>query len=119
MLAVRARNRRLFYCPGGQLDGSESRIDALIREIREELSVELNVNAIEWLGTVLAQADARPLGQMVRMDCFWYSGILHPVASSEIAEVKWFCLDSTDELLSLASKLAFTLGHRRRHGLVD
>lgn len=50
VLAMRAKGSAYCGLPGGHLDPGEQAIDALIREIREELGVELGY--LEWLTTI-------------------------------------------------------------------
>jgi 8-oxo-dGTP diphosphatase len=92
ILGARSRGRRLFYIPGGKRDPGESDVDALLREVREELTVALVPETVAHLGTYTAQADGHPAGVLVRMACYTadYRGTL--AASSEIEEIAWLGL---------------------------
>ena len=89
VLSVRSVNRKKFYFPGGKPEPGESRQEALIREIKEELSVDLVSESIKFIGTFEAEADSHPQGIIVRMDCFTakYTGSLR--AAAEIEEIAW------------------------------
>lgn len=50
LLVVRSHPRQLFYLPGGKHDPGESDQQALIREIREELSIELKPGSVLAVG---------------------------------------------------------------------
>jgi len=89
ILTTRSRNKDVFYIPGGKPEKGESNVQALIREIKEELTVDLNLDSIEFLGVFEAQAHGHPSGTTVQMNCYGgaYSGILQP--HTEIAEIAW------------------------------
>jgi ADP-ribose pyrophosphatase YjhB (NUDIX family) len=89
LLGARSRGRDVYYLPGGKREPGESDHAALIREIREELAVDLIPESIEYVGSFTAQADNKPEGTLVRMTCYsagFQGGI---AASAEIEEVIW------------------------------
>lgn len=90
ILSTRTRGKDTFYIPGGKREHGESDWDALRREIREELSVELLEETLRPAGVYEAQAHGHPDGLIVRMTCYHadYRGELK--AASEIEEVVWF-----------------------------
>jgi 8-oxo-dGTP pyrophosphatase MutT (NUDIX family) len=89
VLGARSKGKVTCYIPGGKREAGESDADALIREIREELSIDLIPETIAPLGTFKAQADAKPEGTMVKMSCYRaeFQGEIR--ASAEIEEVVW------------------------------
>jgi 8-oxo-dGTP pyrophosphatase MutT (NUDIX family) len=96
LLGARSRGRDAYYLPGGKREPGESDQAALIREIREELAVELVPETIEYVGSFTAQADNKPEGTLVRMTC--YSAAFHGTiaASAEIEEVVWLSCKDRD-----------------------
>ncbi len=90
LLVTISKGKDVWYIPGGKRDGSESDTDALIREVREELSVEIDPKTIISYGIFEAQAHGKPEGTVVRMTCYTahYLGTLAP--SSEIKAIDWF-----------------------------
>lgn len=88
-LSARSRGRTCFYIPGGKREGVENDLATLAREIREELSVEIDTSSAEAFGIFEAQADAHSAGTRVRMTCYTatYQGKLAPAA--EIEEMRW------------------------------
>ena len=95
-LVVRTRGKEAFFTPGGKREVGESDIDALCRECKEELTINLKRNTIQPYGIFQAQAFGKPPGTMVRMTCYTvddYDGTLQ--ANEEIDELKW--IDSTFE----------------------
>jgi 8-oxo-dGTP diphosphatase len=89
MLAVRARGRDRFFLPGGKPEPGERPEHALVREVAEELSVALDADTIELLGTVEAAAHGYPSGSRVRLGCYRAHGTGDPVPSAEVEEVAW------------------------------
>jgi ADP-ribose pyrophosphatase YjhB (NUDIX family) len=96
LLSARSDGKELFYLPGGKRELGESDSQALIREIQEELTVNLNPESLELYGVFTAQAHNHPEGVMVQMTCYSarYSGSLK--ASSEIAELAWLGMADKD-----------------------
>jgi 8-oxo-dGTP pyrophosphatase MutT (NUDIX family) len=91
ILCARPRGKDVFYIPGGKREGAESDLQALLREITEELAVRLLPETVSHVGTYeAAERNGRPGGAVVRMSCYTgdYSGTLTP--SSEIDEFAWF-----------------------------
>jgi len=89
ILSTRSRGKDTWYLPGGKRESGESDHEALIREVREELSVNLVPDSIRYEGTFEAQAHGKSAGMTVRMTCYSadYEGELEP--SSEIEEMVW------------------------------
>jgi 8-oxo-dGTP diphosphatase len=87
ILCARPRGKDVFYVPGGKREGTESDLQALVREVAEELTVALRPGTVQHAGTYQA---GHPDGTVVRMACYTgeYSGTL--AASSEIGELAWF-----------------------------
>lgn len=89
LLCARSRAKDAYFLPGGKREAGESDEEALLREVREELSVDLRRDSIRPLHVFEAQAHGRPEGVIVRMTCFTadYNGELRPDA--EIEEIAW------------------------------
>lgn len=106
ILSTRSRGKSVWYIPGGKREGDESDEAALIREIREELSIELRPETIRYFGTFRARADGHPEDVTVRMTCYLadYHGSIR--ADNEIEEVGWLNLRDIDRV-SPVDKLIF------------
>jgi len=87
LLGARSKNNELFYLPGGKREVGESDEEALIREIKEEVSVDLIPNSIKYAHTFKAQADGKNSETIVKLTCYFaeFTGELSPDA--EIAEI--------------------------------
>ena len=90
ILSTRSKGKDTYYIPGGKREEGESDQEALIREIKEELSVNLIPETIEYVGTFEAQAHGHSEGIIVKMTCYSadFEGELTP--DSEIDELVWF-----------------------------
>ncbi|MBD3245340.1 MAG: NUDIX domain-containing protein [Candidatus Moranbacteria bacterium] len=70
VLGARTKGKAAFYVPGGKRETGESDKQALIREVKEELQVDLIPDSIEYMQTFRAQAYNKPKGTEVQMKCF-------------------------------------------------
>ena len=93
VLSTRSHGKDRYYIPGGKRELGESDEEALVREIREELCVELIPSTMEFVGTFEALAHGKTGGTIVKMTCYSadYTGEVRP--ASEIAEVVWLGYD--------------------------
>ena len=106
ILSTRSKGKQKFYIPGGKRESDESDYQALIREIEEELSVQLLEECINYFGTFQAQADGYAKGIEVKMTCYTgkYIGTLQ--ASSEIETIAWLTYDDINKV-SPVDKIIF------------
>lgn len=98
ILSTRSKGRTKFYIPGGKREKGESDAAALIREIKEELSVALISETIEFVGNFQAQADSHATGIKVLMQCYKadYQGTIK--AAAEIDEIAWLTNADRDKI---------------------
>lgn len=88
VLLARSKGDRHFQIPGGKIEPDESDIDALIREVQEELAVKLAPESAAHIATFEAKAAGR-VDVFVEVRMFSGSVDGTPQASSEIAELVW------------------------------
>lgn len=90
VLETLSLGKDVWYIPGGKREDDESDIEALVREVKEELDVDLIVSTIAHYGTFETQAHGKPEGTMVRMTCYTadFDGVLTP--TSEIEKMDYF-----------------------------
>ncbi len=89
ILSTRSKGKDVYYIPGGKRESGESDQDALIREIKEELSIDIIPETIEYVDTFKAQAHGKAEGVVVKMTCYQSSFVGEIKAASEIEEVVW------------------------------
>lgn len=89
ILSTRSRGKTKYYIPGGKRELGETDEQTLVREILEELDVQIKNETVKYVGTFKAQSDGAKEGILVKMTCYKakYEGILSP--KSEIEEIKW------------------------------
>jgi len=89
ILMIRKEGRGNYYIPGGKRYPGESDAKTLHRAIREQLSVEIEIESLFFIGIFEAQADGYKPGILVRMTCNTasYQGELLPAGN--IAEMVW------------------------------
>lgn len=89
-LLVRKRGTQAFMQPGGKIDGAEEPIDCLIRELKEELGVDVSGEQLR-LATHMSAPAAHEKGATVEAALFHValSSSQHPAAANEIAEMLW------------------------------
>lgn len=112
ILSTKSYGKEVCYIPGGKREEGESDVEALTREVMEELSVELIPETIQHLETFEAQAHGKPEGTVVRMTCYTadFTGQLAP--SAEVEEMVW--LTHVDaKISSPVDKIIFDFLHEK------
>ncbi len=92
-----------YYIPGGTIEKNETTIETLIREIKEELSVDVIKDSIEYLGTYEDIATTHPDSIVqIRLYLGEVEGELKP--DSEVEKLGWFGKDDDWEILGSVAK---------------
>lgn len=116
LLVTLSKGKDAWYIPGGKREGNETDIEALAREVKEELLVDIKPETARLYGIFEAQAHGKPEGTMVRMTCYIseYVGDLTP--ASEIEKLDWF-KHSKKVLCSPVDNIIFD--DLKQKGLID
>ena len=106
ILSTLSKGKDTYYIPGGKREGNETDEETLIRECKEELTIDIKKDTIKYYGTFEAQAHGKAEGILVKMTCYMadFDGQLE--ASSEIQEIKWLDYNDLDKI-SPVDKLIF------------
>lgn len=104
VMLVRVRDNELWYLPGGTIEPGESPVQALVREVAEELGVALDPSSIAFDRRVVGPAYGRQ-GQ-VELNCYRadWSGTVEPF--NEVSEIGWLGASDVDRVAP-AIKLLF------------
>ena len=89
LLGARSKGKNVYYIPGGKREQRETDKEALIREIKEELDIELIPKSLRFINKFKAQAHGQSEGIILQMTCYSADFIGGINASSEIEEVTW------------------------------
>lgn len=93
LLLTYSRNKQAWYLPGGKVDVGESSIQALVREVYEELAVRLDEKKLTYYYHITADAYGEE-NLIMEQDCFRYPSLENVKASMEIEAVAYFSLAS-------------------------
>ncbi|MFJ4142397.1 NUDIX domain-containing protein [Pseudomonas sp. NPDC089734] len=87
-LLVRKRGTEAFMQPGGKIEADEPAANALVRELQEELGLEIDPQQAIFLGEFSAPAANEP-GFEVRCQLFGVRTDVQVVPAAEIEEIIW------------------------------
>lgn len=90
LLLAYSKRKQAFYLPGGKLDEGENAITALLREIKEELSIEMIPEELQFYCHISAPAYGEQPAVIMEQDCFLYSLRSTPVVNAEIEMIRFF-----------------------------
>jgi ADP-ribose pyrophosphatase YjhB (NUDIX family) len=83
------KNERVFILPGGQIEEGEPDVKCLVRELQEELSVELKPDSTKFLKAFIGPAHGK---ENTLLNVRLYTGefVGEPKPSQEIVEIDYF-----------------------------
>lgn len=90
LLLAFSKNKQAYYLPGGKTDPGETTVSALIREVKEELNIQLNEKELAFYMHVTAPAFGEANGIIMEQDCFLHDLQQTPHPNAEIGSVRFF-----------------------------
>jgi 8-oxo-dGTP pyrophosphatase MutT (NUDIX family) len=115
LLSARSKNKTLFYIPGGKREVGESDEQALVREIKEEISVDLIPSTIKYAETFRAPADGKSNDTIVKLTCYFAEFKGELCSDAEIEEIDFIGYENK-ALCSLGS--IKVMGWLKSQGLI-
>ncbi|VED33586.1 MutT domain containing protein [Staphylococcus warneri] len=100
ILLVQVRHREKYYFPGGKIDEGETQLQALKRELKEELKLELSDEELSYIGTVVGKAYPQENmltelnGYRATVPINWDN--IH--TDNEITDIKWFDKNDSEHI---------------------
>ena len=119
LLFARATGEDSFFGPGGRIEDGETPEQAMVRELKEELSIDVSPEDLEFFGDYSAATDTHR-GKTTRTKAFvvkkWSSD---PVPSAEVEELKWLTSELPDNIRVGSTFGGEVLPALNKLGLVD
>jgi len=119
LLLVRPKSKKIFYMPGGKKESGEDNLQALIREIKEEVNLDIDPKTVDLYGIFEAQAYGIKKGVSVRIHCYTGKHLGEIKSSSEIDEIAYFYFDEYVKVIDPAPAVILILQDLKEKGLID
>ena len=117
LLQARSAGKEVFYMAGGKIDPGETPVQALHREVREELGVEVADYA--ELGVFECEAYGHIPGTALHMTCYTAGLTGNPRPTSEIAELRYFTVGEYAAMPHVAPGSMMVFRHLHELDLID
>lgn len=116
VLFVRSRGKDTFYTVGGKREAGETDEQALTREVKEEINVDLIPTTIKYLTTFEDRAHGKEDEILVKLTCYTanFNGVIIP--ASEIEELVWL---DTKTVMKTTPTGRLVIDWLNKNGLVD
>ncbi|MFM2338551.1 MAG: hypothetical protein RL115_1744 [Bacteroidota bacterium] len=93
LLMAYSNHKHCFYLPGGKLEKGETALQALCREVKEELNLILKEDELIYYTHITAPAYGENTDVTMEQACFMANKCLYPKASAEIGKIRYFTMD--------------------------
>lgn len=117
LLLAFSKNKQAWYLPGGKIDAGETAVEAMQREVQEELNILIPVEELKWYYHITAPAFGE-VDMVMEQDCFLHELRQEVVPSAEIGEVRFFDLESYKKEEKQVPGVLIAFGKLMEDGLV-
>lgn len=119
LLHEKSHGKPAFIAPGGRIEPGETATQALVRELKEEMTIDVREEDLEPFGTYTAEAANHP-GQKVHMEVFmvkkWAGEI---VPANEVEELRWLGSDVPTDIIVGSISEHNIIPRLKQAGLID
>lgn len=92
ILLVQVRHREKYYFPGGKIDEGETLLEAIQREIEEELQLHFSQENFTYIGKVIGEAYPQP-NTLTELNGFKVNQRINwndVQIDNEVTDIRWF-----------------------------
>ncbi|MCD2422918.1 NUDIX domain-containing protein [Niabella pedocola] len=90
LLLAYSKNKNAWYLPGGKTEAGETAVHSLIREIKEELNLDIHPSELTYYGHITAPAYGEVPHLLMEQECFLYQVFAPIQPGNEIDAVAYF-----------------------------
>jgi len=116
ILSTLSKGKSVYYIPGGKREGNETDHETLVREVKEELDVDIVLDTVEYLGVYQAQSDGAAKGVQIKMTSYIGDYVGELKASSEIEQFEWLSMSDIKKVSAVDKIIYLDLFSR---GLIE
>jgi 8-oxo-dGTP pyrophosphatase MutT (NUDIX family) len=119
LLLAFSNNKKAFYLPGGKTDKGETTEAALLREVSEELNVDLVPEKVRFYTHITAPAFGEQDGIVMEQDCFLYDLDQQPRPAAEIGDLRYFDTQAYREQPHQVPGVVMVMHQLEKDNLID
>jgi len=116
ILSTLSKGKSTYYIPGGKREGDETDLETLVREVKEELDVDIVLDTVEYLGIYEAQSDGDAEGVKIIMTSYIGDYVGELKARSEIDRFEWHTMSDIKKVSAVDKIIYLDLFSR---GLIE